>query len=296
MLSEQTISSIETLLAETDSAQGVVVQNGEVVIDWKTEESPVDVFAVQKGILTILIGIAEEKYLLETLDHVNHHLDPEWTQLSPWDEAKLSIETLLSMTTGMADDLSPLGEINQTWRYNNVAYNYLKQIITLQSDMSLQTLSDEWLFKPLGMTQTTWVEREQKLPSGHSISGLLSTARDLAQIGQLVLGKGSFAGEQILPSHYVDQMLSQTTTENPAWSWGWWNNHSDFYLSPMREAAGAISGPLVSNAPNDLIASRGAYGNYLHIVPSMELVVVRTCKPGTVKPRAFEPMLWEALG
>ena len=295
MLSGQAIGAIEELLASTDSAQGVVIQNGEVLLDWVGLDEPVDVFAVQKGILTTLVGIAEEKYLLETLDHVNHHLDPEWTQLSPWDEAKLSVDTLLSMTTGMADDLSLQGEINQTWRYNNVAYNYLKQILTRQSDMALQELSRDWLFEPLGMGNSYWVDRDQKLPSGHAISALKSDARDIASVGKLVLAKGEWDGTQLIPGYFVDQMLSQTPEENPAWSWGWWNNHSEFHLNPMRESQGPTQGSIVQAAPKDLIAARGAYGNYLHIVPSMELIIARTCVPGTEKPRGFEGLLWDLL-
>lgn len=292
---KSSISDIENLLASTGSAQGVVWQGGELLLDWAGKPDPVDVFAVQKGLLTILIGIAEEQYLLETIDHINHHLDPEWTELSPWDEAKLSIETLLSMTTGMADDLSLQGEINQTWRYNNVAYNYLKQILTLQSDMSLQELSKQWLFEPLGMSSSHWVERDQKLPSGHGITALLSTAREVAEIGKLILNRGKVGEQQLLQGYFIEQMLSQSAKENPAWSWGWWNNRSEFHLRAMREDSGAIEGPIVPKAPDDLIAARGAFGNYLHIVPSMNLVLVRTCTPDAEKPRAFERNLWDII-
>lgn len=295
MLSDQSLSDIEKLLVETNSAQCYIWQEGRELLDWTGHPEPLDVFAVQKAILTILIGIAEEQYLLETLDHINHHLEPEWTRLSPWDEAKLSIETLLSMTTGMSDELELLGTINTTWRYNNVAYNYLKQILTLQSDMSLQDLSRAWLFDDLGMVNTHWVERDLKLPNGVPISGLSSTAKDIAQIGRLVLGQGAFEDKRILPEHFVDQMLSQSPPENPSWSWGFWNNHGEFYLKPMREQAGPISGSIVPNAPNDLIAARGAYGNYLHVVPSLELVMVRTSQPQGKPLEPFEIALWRCI-
>ena len=296
MISQQTLNDIEKLLVETDSSHGHIWQQGEVLLDWSASDDAVDVFAVQKSVLTILMGIAEEKYLLETLDNINHHLEPEWTKLSPWDEAKLSIDTLLSMTTGMADDLSLLGEINETWRYNNVAYNYLKQILTLQSDMSLQELSEAWLFDALGMQNSHWVDRELLLPNGKPVTALFSTASDISKIGQLVLGRGQFDGERILPTHFVEQMLSQSPAENPAWSWGFWNNTSEFHMRPMREEQGRIDGNIVPNAPTDLIAARGAYGNYLHIVPSENLVVVRTCLPQGRLPEPFETQLWSLIG
>jgi CubicO group peptidase (beta-lactamase class C family) len=295
VLTDQNISDIEKLLEQTSSAQGYVWQDGEVLLDWTAHEDPVDVFAVQKSVITVLIGIAEEKYLLETLDNINHHLDPEWTKLSPWDEAKLSIDTLLSMTTGMADDLSLLGEINETWRYNNIAYNYLKQILTLQSDMSLQELSQSWLFDVIGMVNSRWVDRDVLLPNGKPVTALVTTAADISKVGQLVLGEGQLEGNQILPAHFVEQMLSQSPTENPAWSWGYWNNTSSFHIKPMREEEGRIEGSIVPNAPADLIAARGAYGNYMHIVPSQKLVIVRTCLPQGRLPQPFEIEMWGAI-
>ncbi|SVB44547.1 uncharacterized protein METZ01_LOCUS197401, partial [marine metagenome] len=110
-------------------------------MDYSWLDQPVDVFAVQKGVLAILIGIAEEKYLLEVSDHMNHHIDPEWTKLSPWDEAKLTLETLMNMTTGMNDRLEADGDIGKTWRYNNVAYQQLKRILERHTGLSLQQLS-----------------------------------------------------------------------------------------------------------------------------------------------------------
>jgi CubicO group peptidase (beta-lactamase class C family) len=289
------VDEIAALLEATGSAQCTIVESGEVLLDLQLQAEPVDVYAVQKGILTLLIGIAEEQYLLETLDNVNHHLSPEWTQLSPWDEAKLSIETLLSMTTGMDDELAPLGEVNRSWRYNNTAYQYLKEILIHQSDMSLQALSEAWLFKPLGMHHRQWVEREQLLPNGRAFTGLLSTAADLAKVGQLVLGQGKYSTQLVVPEHFVQRMAEPGSEENPAWGWGWWNNKSDHYIRPMRET-GAVDGAIIPEAPADLIAARGAFGNYLYIVPSAELVIARTCRRQRDKPRQeFEQRLWSLL-
>lgn len=267
-----------------------------MLLDMQIDPKPLDVYAVQKGILTLLIGIAEEQYLLETLDNMNHHLTPEWTQLSPWDEAKLSIETLLSMTTGMDDELAPLGEINKSWRYNNTAYQYLKEILTQQSDLSLQALSEAWLFEVLGMEETLWVDRDQRLPNGKAFTGLLSTADDLTKIGLLVLAKGKHNGQQVVPAHFVSRMTEPGSAANPAWGWGWWNNLGGHYVRPMSDGS-TIEGHLIPEAPRDLIAARGAFGNYLYVVPSEEIVIARTCVRQRDQPRqAFEQKLWSLIG
>lgn len=266
-----------------------------MLLDHKVQPEALDVFAVQKGVFTLLLGIAEERYLLETLDNTNHHLAPEWTQLSPWDEAKLSIETLLTMTTGMDDELAPLGEVNKTWRYNNTAYQYLKEILTQQSDMALQDLSAAWLFERLGMQETRWVDRQQRMPNGQAFTGLLSTAGDLAKIGEFVLGQGKWVDQQVVPRHFIQKMSEPGSEENPAWGWGWWNNSATHYIQPMREK-NVVQGKLIPDAPDDLVAARGAYGNFLYVVPSLALVIARTCHPQKDKPRQeFEKQLWRLL-
>ncbi|MFT7245610.1 MAG: CubicO group peptidase (beta-lactamase class C family) [Candidatus Azotimanducaceae bacterium] len=295
MLNPRVIESIATLAEQTESAQCCVVQGGQTLLDLKSQSEALDVFAVQKGIFTLLLGIAEERYLLETLDNTNHHLAPEWTQLSPWDEAKLSIETLLTMTTGMDDELAPLGEINKTWRYNNTAYQYLKEILTQQSDMGLQDLSAAWLFERLGMQETRWVDRPQRMPNGQAFTGLLSTAGDLAKIGEFVLGQGRWVDQQIVPRYFIQKMSEPGSEENPAWGWGWWNNSATHYIQPMREKE-VVQGKLIPDAPDDLVAARGAYGNVLYVVPSLALVIARTCHRQTGKPRQeFEKQLWSLL-
>ena len=253
-----------------------------------------DVFAVQKGILSLLIGIAEEKYLLETCDAINHHLDPEWTGLSPWHEASVTIETLLAMTTGMDEQLQPLGEVGVGWRYNNTAYNYLKKILCLHTGQSLNELSQEWLFEPLGMTNTHWQDREQKLPDGSAITGLDSCAEDLAKIGELVLGDGNWNGSQIVPKHYINQMTAGASKDNPAWGFCWWNNRSEQFMLPMKDKI--YPGNIVPTAPEDLISLRGAFGNLLYVLPRYSLVVSRTRKAEAGKSSAeFESEFWRRL-
>lgn len=295
MLSKSQRGALIEIGAASDSAQLCVLEQNQCLINEVWHADSVDVFAVQKGILALLVGAAESQYLVETLDHINHHLMPEWTQLSPWDEAKLSIETLLTMTTGMDDELALNGEINKTWRYNNTAYQYLKDVLVLQSDLSLQSLSEQWLFEPLEMKHSQWIDREQLTPAGKPFTGLLSTAADLCKVGQLVLQNGCHDGQTLVPDYFVESMVQPGSDENPAWGWCWWNNCSKHHRLAMREA-NPVDGPILPNAPPDLVAARGAYGNYLHVVPSMELVIARTALPKKEKPAVnFEQALWEVL-
>ena len=160
---------IEKLARATSTAQIAVWQDGQVRLDIEFEATPVDVFVVQKGLVSLLLGIAEEKFLLNIPDCVNHHLPPGWTQLSPWDEAKLTIEILLNMVTGMDDELAAQGVIGETWRYNNTAYNYLKKILEIHTQKSLQGVTSDWLLEPLGMAKTYWEPRSHCYLTAHMV-------------------------------------------------------------------------------------------------------------------------------
>jgi CubicO group peptidase (beta-lactamase class C family) len=295
-ISADKISSVREFAKESGTSQIIVMTAGELLLDEAFDSEPVDVAAVQKGIVSILIGIAEEKYLLEITDPVNHHLDPEWTNLSPWDEAKLTIEILLNMTTGMDDELNPLGTIGESWRYNNIAYNYLKKILCLHTGQTLNELSKEWLFEPLGMANTYWTDRASLLPDGTPVTALVSTAKDLSRIGLMVIDEGKIDGVEIVPSYFLNQLAQPVCAENLAWGLCWWNNNQEIFRLPFREET-LRTGPITPSAPGDLIAARGANQNYLYIVPGLDLVVARTARlqeKGNRKP-PFEAEFWKLL-
>ena len=71
------IADFEQLCRAQNTAQISISQGGKVVFDRTFVKHPIDVFAVQKGILSILIAIAENRYFLERYDAMNHILTPE---------------------------------------------------------------------------------------------------------------------------------------------------------------------------------------------------------------------------
>jgi CubicO group peptidase (beta-lactamase class C family) len=273
------LAAVRAYSQQSGTHQLVVKYQGVTIIDDATSDEPVDVFAIQKGLVSLLIGVAEDKYLIETCDSINHLMDPEWTSLSPWDEAKLTVETLLNMTTGMNDELAAQGVVGESWRYNNVAYNYLKRILEEQTGQSMQALSKQWLFESAAMNSTHWVERAQVLPDGRPLTGLMSTANDIVKLGELVLKHG----DGLVPKYYIDQIAKPGSNENPAWGWCWWNNNQSSFRLPMREEK-LIQGVPNPLAPADMISARGAFENVLNIVPSMQLIVARTAKERTGVP------------
>jgi CubicO group peptidase (beta-lactamase class C family) len=268
------IEAVEFACGESGVVVAVADQQG-LLATGGDASMVVDVLAIEQGVVAILVGIAQEKGFLEVWDHLNHHLAPEWTQLSPWDEAKLSIETVLTMTTGMDDSLLLAGDINSSWRVNHVAHGYLKALLETATGLSLADISRAWLFEPLGMTNTRWFSRQQSLPNDAVISGLMTSAGDLAKLGQMLLQRGQFAGQSVLgEAHYLDDMLRPGSKENPAWGWLWWINNASHFMLP--ESTASVSGVPVPAAPADMYMTRGGHGSVLCIAPSLDIAVAVT--------------------
>jgi len=121
------------------------------------------------------------------------------------------------------------------------------------------------LFGPLGMAHTTVEFDVTGTPLGaHAFS---ASARDYARLGLLYLHDGMAGDRRVLPAGWV----ARARTPTPGTGYG-----AGFYVN-VRE--GDVPGWGVPwglpHAPRDTFFARGFMGQYVVIVPSLDLVVVR---------------------
>src|SRR5262249_23981956 len=125
-------------------------------------------------------------------------------------------------------------------------------------------------------------------------TGLVTSPRDTAQLGQIVLDAGKAAdGRRIVSEAGLKAMFARSAT-NPAYGRLWWLNGSSYTIRPLANRA---DGPLIPAAPADLVAALGAgwgaLDRKLYAVPSHKLIVVRM---GAATPdRDFDQQLWLRL-
>ncbi len=260
-----------------------------------TDSDVTDVKAIQKSLFALILGVAVDRDIVQVDDPLNRYLPAGWTGLPGADEQRLTIRHLLTMTTGMDDALDPLGEIGVTWRYNNTAYNYLKRILTEQTGQTLQVLTDEWICQPLGMKATHWVERDNRLPDGRPVSGLDMSGTDMALLGQLVAGGGTWNGDRLISEVYWKAMLSPGSDANPAWCYLWWRNDQAHFMTPYVDRT--FDRPVIPEAPAELIFAQGLEENRIYVDPIARRVIVRRGRPAVQQGERhnFDRELWKLM-
>jgi CubicO group peptidase (beta-lactamase class C family) len=260
-----------------------------VTADGQTLE---DVASQQKSFVALLVGIAVDKGQLDIAKPVNAYTAAGWSKASAEQEAAITVRNLLEMNSGLAENLSYEAAPDTKFYYNTPAYAILKRVLAGASRQSLDQITQDWLAAPAGMTDTAWRKRPAALADVGNPTGLVTTPRDVARMGQLVLDGGIAAnGTRVISKAQLD-VLFVRTKRNPAYGHLWWLNGSAETInvgpnSPSR------AGQFIRTAPADLFAAMGAQDRKLYIVPSRKLVIVRTGQ--TTPDRQFDEHLWEKL-
>jgi CubicO group peptidase (beta-lactamase class C family) len=166
----------------------------------------------------------------------------------------------------------------------------MKPVLEKASGKKLDELTRLWLTAPAGMTDTSWRLRPGAFRDVGNPTGLYTTPRDMAKLGQLVIDKGKSAGGKRVISEAQLAALFVPSSTNPAYGRLWWLNGSSYTLRPAGLRSEAA---LIPAAPADLVAALGAQDRKIYVVGSRKLIVVRT---GQAAPdRGFDQQIWLRL-
>ena len=154
------------------------------------------------------------------------------------------------------------------WNYTDVNALLLSRLIRDAAGgdaASTRTFVQRELFDKLGMRHTTFAFDAAGTPIG--ASHLWASVRDWARFGTLFLNDGVVGGEQVLPPGWVAYSAQPTPgAEYVGYGAGFWTNRGSGYGAGYRIRAGM---------PADAFMARGHQGQYVVIVPSQQLVIVR---------------------
>jgi CubicO group peptidase (beta-lactamase class C family) len=168
-----------------------------------------------------------------------------------------------------AERTPPAREPGTAWGYSNLGYAVLSHIVREAiggSPRDITAFARRELFDPIGMRHALIEYDAAGTPSG--ANAMYATAREWAQFGLLYLNDGVADGRRILPEDWVAYSIKPTL--DTGYGAGFWLNNATTKLIPVWETPWGMPG-----APKDAFFGRGYLGQYVVVVPSEKLVVVR---------------------
>lgn len=249
-----------------------------------------DVASAQKSFVALLAGVAIDKGLLDISKPVSAYIGSGWSKAAPDQESLIAVRNLLEMNSGLAEKLTYEAPSGTKFFYNTPAYAIMKPVLEKASGRKLDDLTRVWLTEPAGMNDTLWRQRPAAFSDVGNPTGLYTTPRDMAKLGQLVLDHGKAAdGSRVISDKQLSALFERSLT-NPAYGRLWWLNGSAYTLRP---AGVRTETSLIPAAPPELVAALGAQDRKIYVVRSRKLIVVRT---GQATPdRGFDQQVWLRL-
>jgi CubicO group peptidase (beta-lactamase class C family) len=178
--------------------------------------------------------------------------------------------------------------VGSFWSYSSGSAMVLSRLVQDAADGSSASAARVLLFGPLGMKSAVMEADAHGTLVGSSY--LYATPRDWARYAQFLLQQGVWHGQALLPPGYVALMASPVAASRGQYGQGlvWlWGSNGE---TPGQNPDGAFG------IPPDTFWMEGHDGQFIAIVPSRELVVVRLgLTPARLHYRP-QPLLKALLG
>lgn len=244
-----------------------------------TPNTPVLGWSMTKSVLATLYGILEYQGKLTV---------QQFAPVKAWqedDRKNITLDHLLRMQSGLEwdEDYTAISDVTkmlflepdmsasqarlhtvaaplEIWNYSSGTTNLLSGILRTQFTTHQDYLDFPYsaLIDKIGM-YSMLIEADMEGNYIGSSYGWAST-RDWAKFGLLYLNKGNWNGEQLFDPQWVDYVTKPTADSEGVYGAHFWLNTGGKY----------------PDAPKDLYSANGFQGQRVFIIPSKELVIVRT--------------------
>ena len=276
------INSVHSTIDQYPINAEVIVKDGVVVDEYyKDGYDENSVFTLQstsKSITSAIVGIAIDKGYIESVNVPISNYFPQILEYGSEYKNQITIWHLLTHTTGLnVSDTANWSEwlASPNWvdyvlereatSRPGTVFNYftgnthlLSAIVQQATGQTLYEFGKENLFDKLDMESVECGADPQGISDGGN--GFAMNIYDMAKIGELFLNKGNWNGEQIISEQWINNSTATQFERNSGsadYGYQWWvrtfgeNNHPAFF-------------------------AQGHYGQYIFVVPDLNLVVALT--------------------
>lgn len=279
--------STEDFLKRKQTTALLVIQNDTLLYEGYFNEGAADkaiiVFSISKAFTATLTAIAiEEGYL--RLDQSVADFLPAFAQKNRGD---LQIRHLMNMVSGLRwgdfDDLWQLGHLYYTgnqehfvvqsaqykypagtcFSYQSLATQILGVCLEKAIERPLAQYMFDKIWHPVGMKYNAyWTLDNKKRRHARTFGGLALTATDMARFGQLLMHRGVWNNQQIIPIWFIEQLEARDLNHWFGYVHSYWRNG---YVEP-------------NYVEQQYYYAAGYKGQYIYVDPKSKTVIVRTGK------------------
>jgi CubicO group peptidase (beta-lactamase class C family) len=265
----------------------LVIQGGKILFEYGDVQELSYLASCRKSVLSMLYGPFVEKGAI--------HLNTTIEELSLDDiggllpiEKKATIKDLLTARSGIYHPASNEGDATAMapkrgsvkpgsfWLYNNWDFNIAGYILEQQTGRNIYELIDSVLVKPLHM-QDWKIEVQRKTGdttrSKYKAYHLWFSTRDMARLGYLMLRKGKWKNTQVLPENWVVTTTRPFTTYKEAEQ-----NKTAYFHFGYGYLWWVWDAPYNKGIYEGAYSATGAFGQFITVLPKLDLVVVHKTK------------------
>jgi CubicO group peptidase (beta-lactamase class C family) len=241
-------------------------------------------FSAAKSIVSLLVGIAIEEGKIESVfQPVSDFIE----SFKEGDKSKILIKNVLTMSSGIdwneaymspfsktteayyGNDLKKLvAELEvseqpaQEFAYKSINTQILAEVLETATGQSISDYATNRLWRKIGAENDALWSLDKEGGMEKAFCCFNSTARDFARIGQLVLNKGSWDGDQIVPEEFIEMAtmparLIRSGEIIPHYGYQWW---------------------ILNYKGKQIPYARGILGQYIFVLRDKNAVVVRLGK------------------
>lgn len=271
VLEEYFIGNNDTI----DFENGILVDKRPEPIQWTRNEKHY-VASANKAFTSTLVGIALDQSNISVTTPIASYLPDYSSHFEDAGKEGITFEDFLTMQGNLqwnewgqpdlanmwkSDDFATFAlsrnylGAGTEWRYNSALPNILLKCIDNMVGGNVRDWAHENFYGKLGITDYKWQYQPDGYPEGSA--RMFIRPRDMLKIGITYLNNGVWKGEQIVPEQYVQECydVKVTTPNTGDYSYYFW----------LRTINGI-----------DYLSAEGDGGNYINIIPSLNMVVVVT--------------------
>lgn len=261
----------------------LIARHGKIVYEeyWSgySSKSSTNSWSVAKSIVSLLTGCAIKEGKIKSVEQEVGDFLPEYKNTG------LRIKHLLTMSSGInfkEQYKNPYGytakalygadleQLNKKYRVNNIPGKHfiylsgnsqlLSFVLHKATGKTVSEYASEKLWRKIGAEHPAYWSLDRKGGNEKAFCCFHSNARDFAKIGQLMLQKGIWNNDTIIPYSYYKKSISLAPTlqldgkPNDLYGYQWW---------------------IIKYKGLDIFYARGIDGQYIIDIPAKDMVVVR---------------------